>query len=274
MTTTAIVGLGLVGGSLARALRRGRGDRIVAIDAAAVLASDAAQGTCDDRVDAASTSAVERALSAADRVVLATPVSVIADVVTSALDAARVVTDCGSTKRAVLAAARTSPRIARFVPGHPMAGLAGGGLDRASADLFVGRTWILCPHGADEDAVADVEALVRAVGARAVHMTAEAHDRAVALTSHVPQLLASALGALSRRRGASVAAGPAFERLVHGAGGPETMWRDIFATNADEVALVLRELAAELARVADGLETTPAGLEAALALLAEARDLR
>jgi len=105
-------------------------------------------------------------------------------------------------------------------------------------------------------------------------MPLAAHDRAVAYTSHAPQVLASALSVLTSRAAADVAAGPAYRATTRSAGGAESMWRDIFAANADHISTVLRELAVELHVVATGLETAPPDISAALALLAEARTLR
>src|SRR6185436_15166977 len=96
---------------------------------------------------------------------VATPVGQIEASIGATLESANVVTDCGSTKRAIVAAAARSPRRSRFVPGHPMAGLPEGGIKRARPDLFEGRPWLLCPEHSDEDALARVEALVRGVGA-------------------------------------------------------------------------------------------------------------
>jgi prephenate dehydrogenase len=171
----------------------------------------------------------------------------------------------------VVDAASRSPRVSRFVPGHPMAGAPAGGVELARAELFQGRRWLLCPEGRDADAIARVEDLVRSVGAEPLHLGALEHDRAVALTSHVPQLLASAMAVLAGRRDAAIAAGPAFLRLTRGAGGPASMWGDIFSSNADEVAGLLRELCGELERIAAQLEQVPAQTDAALELLAQAR---
>jgi len=272
MTRLVVVGLGLIGGSIALAHRAAepRGERI-GIDAAGVIGSPAAAAAVDERVDAADRDAVRAALTGASLIVLAMPVQEIVAQLDEALEVGDVVTDCGSTKRAIAEAAVRSPRASRFVPGHPMAGAPTGGLEQARADLFERRRWILCPEASDADALARVEELVRRVGAVPARMGAAEHDRAVALTSHVPQLLASAMAMLAQRHRARVAAGPAFSRLTHGAGGPGRMWGDIFSSNADEIAALLRELCGELEQVASELEQAPAGTERALELLAAAR---
>jgi prephenate dehydrogenase len=272
MTRLAILGFGLIGGSVALAARAAHARvHVTAIDRASVLGSAEAERAADSRIDIADSAAATRALADSTLTVLAAPVSVIGERVAWALEHAPVVTDCGSTKRAVVAEARKSARFGRFVPGHPMAGLPEGGIRNASADLFRGRTWIVCAEHADPHAVAQVEELVANVGARALRLSAELHDAAVARTSHLPQLLASALSLLGAAHGS--AAGPAFERATRIAGGPESMWRDIFASNGDEIARALRELLAELEPVLAELEAG-AGTANADSLLARARNLR
>jgi prephenate dehydrogenase len=272
MNSLAIFGFGLIGASLAAAVRRAApATRIVALDLPAVFASAAVRALSDEQVDAADRQAVQRVAAAADLCVLAAPVSVIVSELPTLLESARVVTDCGSTKGSIGARVSALPRRRRFVPGHPMAGGPEGGAELARADLFQAQTWLLCPDDSDPDAVAQVEALVRLVGANVVHLNLAAHDRAVAYTSHAPQLFASALAVLAAREGALVAAGPTYRAITRGAGGAELMWRDIFAANGLEISVVLRQLAEELEQVAVGLEASPANAAAALALLAQAR---
>jgi prephenate dehydrogenase len=152
-----------------------------------------------------------------------------------------------------------------------MAGAAEGGLSHARGDLFDGRPWILCPEGRDRDAVERVQELVRAVGARPLAMSAERHDRLVALTSHVPQLLASAMAALGAEWGAEGVAGPAYEGITRTAGGDPGIWHDIFSTNADQVAEALGKLQEELGSVARALERTPTDIGPAMKLVERAR---
>ncbi|HEX4334962.1 MAG TPA: prephenate dehydrogenase/arogenate dehydrogenase family protein [Polyangiaceae bacterium] len=271
----AVVGFGLIGGSVALAARARRVvSHVVAIDRAEVASSPAALDAADEIIDSADDVRVRRSLAASDLVVVATPVGAIEANIGEILDVAEVVTDCGSTKRAILASASRSSRRGRFVPGHPMAGLPQGGIERASDDLFHGRPWLLCPEQSDPDAVARVEELVSGLGARPVRLSAEEHDRAVALTSHLPQLLASALAVLAERQHADIAAGPGFQSATRVAGGGEAMWHDILATNADEVSLALDALGAELESIARALRHRPPDLGPALQLLERARGLR
>jgi prephenate dehydrogenase len=273
MNRLVVLGFGLIGGSLGLAARKsGWAEHVTAVDLAAALDREACERAADERIEVGDERAVVRALESSTLTVLATPVSVICERVAFALQHAPLVTDCGSTKRRVVAAAQRSARFARFVPGHPMAGFPDGGIENASADLFRGRNWILCDESADHDAVATVRTLVEGVGALRTDMSANEHDAAVARTSHLPQLLASALSVTAEARNARRAAGPAFERATQTAGGPESVWRDIFASNGDEVARAFEELLAELVPVA--LELERGGVELAAELLARARQLR
>ena len=272
MNCVAVFGFGLIGASIAAGLRQAAGDvRIIALDLPSVLAEREVLALSDQQVDASDRVAVQRVALSADLCVLATPVAVIARELPALLEVARVVTDCGSTKRSICASVSGLPRARRFVPGHPMAGGPEGGAALGRANLFQAQTWLLCPENSDADAVLQVEALVRLLGAKVVQMSIAAHDAAVAYTSHVPQLLASVLTVLAMRADASLAAGPTYRNVTRSAGGAEVMWRDIFSANAQEISVVLRQLTQELERVAQGLESSPADVSAALALLAQAR---
>jgi len=275
MKRLAIFGFGLIGASIAAAVRKAApGISLLAIDLPSVIGAPEVQALSDEQVDSTDRARVQSAVEIADLCVLAAPVSVIRAELPRLLESAQVVTDCGSTKRSICASVSGLPRVARFVPGHPMAGGPEGGAALARAELFQQQTWLLCPELSDPDALLRVEELLELVGAKSVHLSLEAHDRAVAYTSHVPQLVASALSVLADRAGALPAAGPAYRATTRSAGGAEQMWRDIFAANADEIRVVLRLLAAELQGVAQGLEAAPPDLAAALSLLAEARQAR
>jgi prephenate dehydrogenase len=275
MKQIAIFGFGLVGASIAAAVREAAPEiELVAIDLAEAIASSPVRALADRRVDSNDQESVRSVAVTADLCVLAAPVGVIAAELPGLLESAQVVTDCGSTKRSICAAVSGAPRLGRFVPGHPMAGGPEGGAALARADLFRGQTWLLCPENSDADALARVESLIQMLGAKIVHMSLAAHDRAVAYTSHVPQLFASALAVLACDAGAVGAAGPAYRATTRSAGGAQRMWQDIFAANADEISAVLRELSSELQVVAAGLEAKPTDTSAALALLARARATR
>ena len=264
-STIAIVGLGLIGGSLALAARRAwTGLRVVGVDRGPAL--DAARllpafDTLSDEL---------RVLDGADLVVLAAPVrqniALLPDVHRQ-VGSSAVVTDVGSTKRAVVDAARTCAGLT-FVGGHPLAGAARGGLALARADLFAERPWILTPDGhTDQRIVARLETFVRGVEARVHVLTPEAHDRLLAYLSHLPQLAASALmETVGRAAGDAIAlAGPGLADTTRLAASPATIWQDICATNADDIRPALDALIATLQDVRDRLEDP-----AALAQLFEA----
>jgi prephenate dehydrogenase len=273
--SVVIVGLGLIGGSVALALRDAESSaEIVGIDRAHVLATEAVKRLGLRPIDAVDRAAVDDVFARADVIVLAAPVRAIIELLPRALASARLVTDCGSTKRSVARAADSHPRRARFVPGHPMAGAPEGGAELSRADLFRNRRWLICPEKSDEDAALEVEALVRSFGARPERYGIAEHDRAVARSSHATQLVASALAVVASKAGAERAAGPAFEGATRSAGGSEAIWNDIFETNADEVASALSEVIAELELARDDLLRDPPALDAARALLKRAKESR
>lgn len=274
MKRISIVGFGLIGGSLSLALRRNGAVHVTAIDRAPVLARAEAKNAADEHLPLEETESLKAALERSDLTVLAVPVSTVIRLLPWSLTHSPVVTDCGSTKREIAQAAAENLHGARFVPGHPMAGLPDGGIENARGDLFEGRTWIVCPEHAEPAAREAVAEMITLTGAHLIELTPEAHDRAVAVTSHLPQLLASSLYTLAEDQHARVAMGPAFERATRGAGGLESMWSDIFETNADEVARAAEQLCAELTKVASGLRRSPPDTHAALSLLARARGRR
>jgi len=270
-----VLGLGLLGGSFALGLREIEPSAVItAVDLPDVLERPAARRAAHELVAIGHTAAVDAAVARSDLTLLAAPVRRIVALLPRVLETARLVTDCGSTKRLIVAAAAGSPRRGRFVPGHPMAGAPEGGIDLAQPGLFRGRRWLICPDGSDGDAVATVESLVRRLGAEPQRIDAPAHDRAVALTSHATQLLASALAAVALDTNATAAAGPAFDSATRVAGGPVEMWTDILDTNADEIERALAALGAEIDAVREALSKPTPDLAVALSLLARARRLR
>ncbi len=248
--TVAVVGLGLVGGSLARALTRA-GYRVAGFDRAAV-----ARRARRARAVAATPSRLEEAVRGADVVVLAAPPAVnrrLLSRVAAAAGGRTVITDVGSAKGPIVREAGRL-RLRSFVGSHPMAGRAGSGFAAGSAGLFRGRTWIVTPSSLSApSAVRAVRALARAVGARPVAMDAATHDRVMAFLSHVPQVVAWALldaarsDAVARRHLA--AAGPGFRDMTRLAASPPALWRGILAENAREVRPALAALRRALDRV-------------------------
>jgi prephenate dehydrogenase len=247
--TVAVVGLGLVGGSLARALTAA-GYHVVGHDRPAVLRAASAAGAI-----AVAARSVREAVAEAEVVVLAASPRANRRLLPQVARAARagaVLTDVGSVKRGICADARRR-RLARFVGGHPMAGRESSGFGASRPDLFRDRWWILTPGaGIAPSAVRVVRRVVRAAGARPVVMTPAEHDRVVAFLSHVPQVLAWALLAAARSdRVASrrlAVAGPAFRDMTRLAVSPRPLWREILRENRAEVRQALAALGRALRR--------------------------
>ena len=273
VNSVVVIGYGVIGASVACAVKqRDPKVRVEAVDHAAVLKRAGAECLVDRGIGADETEAVEASVSAADLVVLAAPVSVIEAQLPLVLARARLVTDCGSTKRTIVAAAGRQARAGCFVGGHPMAGRISGGAEASSGDLFVERTWILCQAAALPESYERVAQFVRFLGARVVEMSAEVHDRCVARTSHLPQLLASLLLVSAHEDQAQDAAGPAFQSATRVAGGNVAMWRDIFLANADCIAEVSVSFADRLREIAAALER--GDVSVAVELLQAARGIR
>jgi prephenate dehydrogenase len=250
----AVVGVGLIGGSFALALRRAGGvTSIVGVDRdASSLERAAALGVIDTAAES-----VSEATKGADLVVVAVPVRAIGPVlhdVALALDAGAVVTDVGSTKGDVTRVAREELRalFPRFVPGHPIAGRESSGVDAATPDLFKSARIVLTP--AEEtapDAVDIVRGCWEAAGGRVATLTAIDHDRIFAAVSHLPHLLSFALvSEIAARANAAELLGFAaggfrdFTRIA--ASSPE-MWRDIALQNREALLDELDRYGARLA---------------------------
>ncbi|MCC7070601.1 MAG: prephenate dehydrogenase/arogenate dehydrogenase family protein [Deltaproteobacteria bacterium] len=251
----AFVGLGLVGGSLAKATRRAwPGVTVIGVDRPAIL--DVAR---DAKLidEAAPLDAAADLVAGADLVVFCLPVLGIAQCLERLAPALRVravATDTGSTKRVIVeTAARLGLR--RFVGGHPMAGKSQGGLAHADAALVVGARWFLCPAaGVDPAALLLLRQWARDLGARPVELDAAEHDRTVALTSHLPHVVANAIAEAVLDGGALDAAGGSLRDVLKVAGAPFETWGDTLATNAEAVRAALEDLRERLGVIADSLE--------------------
>lgn len=253
-----IAGLGLIGGSLGASLRR-HGYRVLGWDHDPETAARAQElGLVDGLADHGSALAQE-----VDVLILAVPVGAMSELMTTvgpAISPGVVVTDVGSAKRRAVEA--VAPHLADgvdFVPSHPMAGGESSGPEAADPNLFEGATVIVC-DGGSETARQTVRRLWEKLGARVVEMTPEDHDRAAAVVSHLPHLLAFALArhgveveaAAPGTLGVSGAAGQAFWRLAASNPG---LWRDIVLQNRDEVLV-------HLSAFTEALESVRAALEA------------
>jgi prephenate dehydrogenase len=257
----ALIGVGLIGGSFALALRAAhRVDSIAGFDTDAGAVQRALQlGVIDEAADAAAA-----AVADADLVVLSTPVGAMLSLlgeVRPALPAGAIVTDVGSTKASVIAAARTmlGASFARFVPGHPIAGGELPGVEHADAGLFRDKLYVCTPlPETDTLAVGEVESLWRATGCRIERMSAEEHDRVFASVSHLPHLLAFALVAQiaaepDAERKFSLA-GAGFRDFTRIAASSPTMWRDICLANRTAVSPQLAAYREVLDRLQQALD--------------------
>ncbi|HYK03448.1 MAG TPA: prephenate dehydrogenase/arogenate dehydrogenase family protein [Thermoanaerobaculia bacterium] len=228
MNTILIAGLGLIGGSAGMALRRA-GWRVRFLDPHVSLEDAQRAGSADERVETFT----------GDLILLATPVDVAVDQLRT-LDTTAVVTSACSVMRALREVARGT-----FIAGHPLAGSQERGLGAATADLFEGKPWFV-----DGDHPL-VDELVRDCGAMRERVTAEEHDAGVALTSHLPQVLSTALAAYLHECGEDALrfAGGGLRTFLRLAGSDASVWapvleanRDNLAPHAARVAELVREL--------------------------------
>lgn len=251
----AIVGLGLVGGSIAKATRAAFPEvHLFGVDKQGIVDVAKEHGVIDDGAEQEN---APDALRAADLVVLSLPVLAIADALRSLKDTLAdgpVVTDTGSTKGVIDDVARELS-LARFVGSHPMAGKSQGGLAHADEKLFHGATWFLCPGARTEPSATQLlRTFVRSLGAKPVEIEPIEHDRDVALTSHVPHVVANAVAELVLEDAALEAAGGSLRDLLLIAGAPAETWVDTLGTNQSAVKSVLLRLSTRLAEIADDLD--------------------
>jgi prephenate dehydrogenase len=276
-----IFGVGLIGGSLARALRERRetegARKVIGVGRSSASTERALElRVIDGSAALNDDTSLREALSGADFVLLAAPVAQtqpLLERIAPFLDAATIITDAGSTKSDVVAAARAAlgARVGQFVPGHPIAGREASGVDAALPDLYVGRNVVLCPL--PENVPADVErvaAMWRATGALVRNMTPEQHDRVFASVSHLPHVLSFALveQILNSPDAAlkfSFAAGGFRDFTRIAASSPE-MWRDVCVANRVALLDELDAYTAVLARLRAAIEAADgAALESVFA---------
>ncbi len=276
--TVAVVGLGLMGGSLAAALTsRDACAHVVGISRSATSLRTALDmhiihaGTCD----------LGAGVAGADVVVLATPITDIIrklGTIGPLLRPGTVVTDVGSTKRCIVQAMEALPNHVRPVGGHPMCGKETSGLAVADQTLYVDKTWVLTPLlRSEEAAVGLIEQMVRSVGARPLRLAPERHDRLTAAISHLPYALSVALvnSAEALADGDDLAwriAASGFRDTSRLAGSDLTMMADILMTNRDHVLDGLRLAGEQIATLERCLEESDA--EALQATLRAARRRR
>lgn len=254
----AVVGTGLIGASVALAARR-RGDDVIGWDPDA-----AALRVAVDREAVEAAASLEAAVQGAELVVVAAPIAALPATVAAALAASgdATVTDVGSTKSSVLRAAGGSPR---FVGGHPISGSETRGPENASAGLFEGATWFLTPDAHTDPARhRTVHGFVSDLGATPVAIPADAHDRLVAMTSHVPHVLANVVAnqtGESRVEGHEplAHAGGSLRDMTRIAGANPRIWVDIFLDNAEAIRGALAEHRRRIEQVETALQQGDAG---------------
>jgi len=255
----AVIGLGLIGGSIALAARErahaqtcGWDPDGAALDAAVRLGAIASGA-------GSLASAVEQS----DVVFLAAPVGVLPELANEVLalaPAACVVTDVGSTKRAVVAAHADE----RFVGGHPLAGAETSGIAHARGDLFDGATWYLTPTEITEGLLYErLHRLLGSFGARPVAIEADTHDRLLALVSHLPHVFANVLveqaAAAARANGERLpVVGPSFRDATRVAGANTAIWTDIYLSNRDALVPALDEAITQLSQIRDAMAAADA----------------
>lgn len=238
-----VVGLGQIGGSIARRLSS-IGYDVIGIDPDPETLEQAQSAGAIK----AGFSAVDQIPTPVDAVFLATWPDSVIDLLTNAgrLPIANLVTDCASIKGPCETACHPSLREV-FVGGHPMAGNEGVGFASSSPDLFQGRTWVLCPTANTKLATTDLAfQYVKALGARPVIMSAEDHDREVALLSHLPNLLANLLTIAGEGIEHPELAGGTWSGATRVAGSNPELWNEILRHNEENLASQIDDLIARL----------------------------
>jgi prephenate dehydrogenase len=266
-----IIGTGLIGGSLALALKKHRfPGRIVGCDRAPVLERARRKAA----IDAGHTNPVD-AVRGSQIVVLATPVSGIIDLIDRlgpALPPKTLLTDVGSTKAEVLERAKTVFRKSvgvRFLAGHPMAGKEQSGVEFADPDLFQGAAWFVTPVPGQkiyDDLSGEYLEWVEKIGALIASMGAAEHDQLCAWISHLPQMISTALAAsLVDEYGADAplleAGGRALREMTRISSSPYSMWRDIALTNKTNIRSALLRLEQHLVHIRENLDTRELAME-------------
>jgi prephenate dehydrogenase len=242
----AILGVGLIGGSIGLAARGRVGTYVCGYDPDARVRAEALRrGALDGQAPDVAT-----AVAGAQVVFAAAPVGALAHLVREALALAGadcVVSDVGSTKLA-LEGAREDPR---FVGGHPLAGAETAGVAHAREDLFAGATWYLTPApSADRALYERLRGLIERLGARPAEIEADAHDRLMATVSHLPHVLANVLVAQAacafEREGSPAAVGPSLHDTTRVAGANTAIWTDIYLANSHALIEALDEAVGRL----------------------------
>jgi prephenate dehydrogenase len=266
-----IIGVGLIGGSFALALKKhGFGGRIIGCDRAPVLERARSKAA----IDTGHTNPAD-AVRGSQIIVLATPVSGIIDLIDRlgpALPPKTLLTDVGSTKAEVLHRAKTvfgKNSGVHFLAGHPMAGKEHAGVEFADPDLFQGAAWFVTPVPGQrvyDGLSGEYLEWVEKIGARIASLDAREHDELCAWISHLPQMISTALAAaLVDEYGEDAplleAGGRALREMTRTSGSPYSMWRDVALTNKTNIRTALMKLEQHLAHIRENLDTRELALE-------------
>jgi prephenate dehydrogenase len=253
LTKVAVLGVGLIGGSIGLAARRRLEAEVSGYDPDPASV-ERALGTGAIGTGAGS---VAEACAGAEVVFCAAPVARLPELAGAALEAAdpgAVVTDVGSTKREIVAALGADER---FIGGHPLAGAETAGVDNARADLFDGARWYLTPTDRSSGLLYDrLQRTLAGLGARPQAIDPATHDRLMATVSHLPHVVANALVAEATARLSADSerlpeVGPSFRDTTRVAGSNPAIWADIFASNSEAVADAVESLAGRLGAAAE-----------------------
>jgi prephenate dehydrogenase len=250
----AVIGVGLIGGSVALAAKERLGATVAGFDRSEkalerALALGAVDHACAEVADA---------VADAQAAFVAVPVGALEAAVAAALQAAGpdcVVTDVGSTKRSIVAAV-SDPR---FVGGHPLAGAESSGIEHARVDLFAGATWYLTPTATTSGMLYErLHRLLHTLGAAPAAIDPDTHDRMLAAVSHLPHVFANVLVAQASQTLAAgserlPATGPSFRDATRVAGASSDVWTDIYLSNADTLSTEIEDAIARLTGVRDAL---------------------
>lgn len=265
MKQITIIGTGLIGGSLALALKKqAPGVRIVGCDREPVMKEALKMGAIDD-----GSPTPEQSVRDSDLVVLATPVGSIIDLIERVgplAPAHSLITDVGSTKIEIMARAKDvfgGDVALRFLPGHPMAGKENGGIEHADAELFAGAVWLITPYPGQDlsnGATGEYLQLINKIGARVLPVDPVQHDRICGWVSHLPQMLSTALAStlveeLADDSEANAIGGRALREMTRIAQSPYSMWRDVALTNTKNIQAALLRMEQKLAHIRENLRT-------------------
>jgi prephenate dehydrogenase len=250
----AVLGVGLIGGSIGLAARARAGAYVCGYDPDRAACETALELGAIDR----QAPDIATAVSGADVVFAAAPVGALEQAVSEALAGAGpdcVISDVGSTKLALEDARRDR----RFVGGHPLAGAETAGVSSAREDLFEGAIWYLTPTQASDPALYErLGALIERFGARTQVVEAAAHDHLMACISHLPHVLANLLAAQAagafEREGSPPTTGPSLKDTIRVAGANSAIWTDIYMSNRDALVEAIDELTGRLAKVRADLQ--------------------